>query len=152
MMPAVASAAAPARSTTTTLAPCRAKPAAAARPMPLPPPVISATLPVKSILLPPVVVCSSPSAGHVQGRAGDVARLVGGKIENGVGDLARLSDAAHRRQLVGAEVAVAHLLEHRCRALGGDRSGATALIRMPCSASSNAASRMKPWMPALAAE
>src|SRR5258708_8415890 len=123
MMPAVASAAAPSRSTTTTLAPCRAKPAAAARPRPLPPPVISATLPGKSILFPPVVVCSSTATGHVQRRAGDVARLVRCKIENGIGDLARLSDAAHRRQLVGAEVAIAHLLEDRYRALGGDRPG-----------------------------
>src|SRR5215204_1709298 len=49
MMPAVASPAAASRSTTTTLAPLLAKASAVARPMPFPAPVISATLPVKSI-------------------------------------------------------------------------------------------------------
>src|SRR5205814_3803717 len=48
MTPAVPSPAAVSRSTRTTLAPPLAKPSAVARPMPLPPPVISATLPVKS--------------------------------------------------------------------------------------------------------
>src|SRR6516162_273693 len=48
MTPAVASPAAASRSTRTILAPPCAKPSAVARPMPLPPPVISATLPVKS--------------------------------------------------------------------------------------------------------
>src|SRR5271163_971633 len=48
MTPAVASPAAASRSTRTTLAPPLAKPSAVARPMPLAPPVISATLPVKS--------------------------------------------------------------------------------------------------------
>src|SRR5205085_3610150 len=45
------SAPAASRSTTTTFAPWRAKAADVARPIPLPPPVMSATLPVKSILI-----------------------------------------------------------------------------------------------------
>src|SRR5215475_5325310 len=49
MTPTVAWAPAPSRSTTTTFAPCRANATDVARPMPLPPPVTSATLPVKSI-------------------------------------------------------------------------------------------------------
>src|SRR4051794_37700895 len=48
MTPAVASPAALSRSTRTILAPPLAKPSAVARPIPLAPPVISATLPVKS--------------------------------------------------------------------------------------------------------
>src|SRR5689334_21385898 len=122
-MPAVASAAAPSRSTTTTLAPCLANAAAAALPMPLPPPVISATLPVKSIaflrssVFDVELSCpralrqdfALPPTRHVERRAGDVARLVRGKIEHRIGDLARFADAAHRREFVGAEVAVAHL-------------------------------------------
>src|ERR1700750_1872122 len=48
MTPAVASPAVASRSTRPTRAPPRAKPSAVARPMPLAPPVISATLPVKS--------------------------------------------------------------------------------------------------------
>src|SRR5690349_6886039 len=48
-MPAVPSQPAVSRSTTTTFAPLRANPSAVARPMPLPPPVISATLPLKSM-------------------------------------------------------------------------------------------------------
>src|SRR5690349_24894006 len=50
MMPAVPSPPAVSRSTTTTFAPLRANPRAVARPMPLPPPVISATLPLKSMV------------------------------------------------------------------------------------------------------
>src|SRR4051794_27276372 len=49
MMPAVASPPSLSRSTTTTFAPDFAKASAVARPMPFPAPVISATLPVKSI-------------------------------------------------------------------------------------------------------
>src|SRR5205814_4937877 len=48
MTPAVPSPAAVSRSTRTTLAPPLAKPSAVARPMPCAPPVISATLPLKS--------------------------------------------------------------------------------------------------------
>src|SRR5690242_16181852 len=50
MMPAVPSPPAVSRSTTTTFAPLRANPRAVARPMPLPAPVISATLPLKSMV------------------------------------------------------------------------------------------------------
>src|SRR5689334_9816997 len=50
MIPAVPSPPAVSRSTTTTFAPWRANPRAVARPMPLPPPVISATLPLKSMV------------------------------------------------------------------------------------------------------
>src|SRR4051794_40142521 len=50
MMPAVPSPPDASRSTTTTLAPSLANPSAVARPMPLPAPVISATLPLKSMV------------------------------------------------------------------------------------------------------
>src|SRR5690349_13175310 len=50
MIPTVPSPPAVSRSTTTTFAPLRANPRAVARPMPLPAPVISATLPLKSMV------------------------------------------------------------------------------------------------------
>src|SRR5215471_6304763 len=41
-----------------------------------------------------------PAAGDVQCDAGDVARLVGGEEDSGVGDLDGLTHAAERRHLV----------------------------------------------------
>src|SRR5262249_14283314 len=46
------------RAAITTLAPACAKSSAAARPIPVPPPVISATFPLKLFILPPGYVCS----------------------------------------------------------------------------------------------
>jgi hypothetical protein len=42
----------------------------------------------------PFRAVSSP-ASDTQCRAGDIARLLGGKVQNGIGDLARLADPAH---------------------------------------------------------
>ena len=72
MMPAVASAPALSRSTTTTFAPWRANAADVARPIPLPPPVTSATLPVKSIR--PTSKRPRPASGLLPARPG-AARL-----------------------------------------------------------------------------
>src|SRR6516164_9075017 len=117
MMPTVPSPPAVSRSTTTTLAPSRAKPSAVARPMPFPAPVISATLPLKSIVssaalgrstvslraersnprieeLPPCLLETDPHIGSQRTPHFDVERIVVGAPEHDLG-LAEQGARAH---------------------------------------------------------
>src|SRR3954451_19658452 len=99
MTPAVASPAALSRSTRTILAPPLAKPSAVARPIPLAPPVISATLPVKSrsmAFLPSWSILTADQPGpflegdeHV---ADEPARGIVGQAARGVELRLRLAD------------------------------------------------------------
>src|ERR1700731_155230 len=99
MPPAVASPLARSRSTRTTLAPPLAKPSAVARPMPLAPPVISATLPVKSgsmAFLPswsiPAPDQSGPFLEVYKHVADEPARRVVGQSARGIEFGLRLAD------------------------------------------------------------
>src|SRR5438105_2952946 len=99
MTPAVASPAAASRSTRTTFAPPLAKPSAVARPMPFAPPVISATLPVKSrsmAFLPSWSILAADQSGPFfevnQHVADEPARDVIGQAPRGVEFGLRLAD------------------------------------------------------------